>query len=48
LPYLQSDKLQDAQTFSSVSTALNQLVSSGILTAQQANAILTNQFGVKL
>ena len=48
LPYLQADKLQDAQTFSSVSTALNQLVTSGILTTQQANTILTNQFGIKL
>ena len=48
LPYLQSDKLQDAQTFSSVSASLNQLVSGGILTAQQANSMLVNQFGIKL
>lgn len=44
LPYLQADKLQDAQTFSSVSTALNQLVSSGILDTKAANSILVNQF----
>ena len=44
LPYLQSDKLQDAQTFSSVSTALNQLVMSGILDTKAANSILVNQF----
>jgi hypothetical protein len=48
LPYLQSDKLQDAQTFSSVSTALNQLVSSGILDTKAANSILVNQFGIKV
>lgn len=44
LPYLQSDKLKDAQTFSSVSTSLNQLVSVGILDTKAANTILINQF----
>lgn len=48
LPYLQTDKLQDAQTFSTVSTALNQLVTAGILDTKAANTMLVNQFGVKV
>lgn len=48
LPYLQADKLKEGDTFGKVSYALNQLVTGGILTAQQANTILTNQFGIKL
>ena len=48
LPYLQADKLQEGDTFGKVSYALNQLVTGGILTAQQANTILTNQFGIKV
>ena len=48
LPYLQADKLKEGDTFGKVSYALNQLVTGGILTAQQANTILTNQFGIKV
>ena len=48
LPYLQADKLKEGDTFGKVSYALNQLVTGGILTAQQANTMLVNQFGVKL
>ena len=48
LPYLQTDKKQDADTFGKVSYALNQLVTGGILTAQQANDMLVNQFDVKV
>lgn len=48
LPYLQTDKKTDADTFSVVSTGLNTLVTGGIITNVQANAILTNQFGIKL
>jgi len=48
LPYLQADKTQEATTLNSVSTALNSLVTSQIITPQQANAILINQFGVSL
>lgn len=44
LLYLQADKLKDAQTFSSVSASLNQLVSGGILDTKAANTILINQF----
>lgn len=46
LPYLQSDKKQEASTFSTVSAALNQLVAADIITPQQANQILFNQFGI--
>jgi hypothetical protein len=48
LPYLQADKTQEATTLNSVSAALNSLVTSQIITPQQANAILINQFGVSL
>lgn len=48
LPYLQADKTQEATTLNSVSTALNSLVTSQIITPQQANEILVNQFGVSL
>jgi len=48
LPYLQADKTQEATTLNSVSAALNSLVTSQIITPQQANAILANQFGVSL
>jgi hypothetical protein len=48
LPYLQADKKTDADTFQSVSLALNNLVTSGILTTLQANEILVNQFGMKM
>jgi len=48
LPYLQADKKTDADTFQSVSLALNNLVTSGILTTVQANDILVNQFGIKM
>lgn len=48
LPYLQADKLQEGDTFGKVSYALNQLVTGGILTAQQANAMLVNQFDMKV
>lgn len=47
LPYLQADKVQEAQTFSTVSSALNQLVSVGILTAIEARDRLNSQFGLK-
>lgn len=47
LPYLQSDKKQDADSIQSVSLGLSNLVTSGIVTPQQANQILVNQFGVK-
>jgi phage portal protein BeeE len=45
LPYLQTDKVETANTFSTVSTALNSLVSSGIITPQDANTRLVAQFG---
>lgn len=48
LPYLQTDKKQEADTFQSVSLALNNLVQSQVINAAQAQAILTNQFGAKL
>ena len=48
LPYLQADKKTDADTFNIVSNGLNTLVTGGIITNVQANAILANQFGVKL
>lgn len=48
LPYLQNDKKQEADTFQSVSNALNNLVTGGILNTQQANAILVNEFNVKI
>lgn len=48
LPYLQADKTQEATTLNSVSAALNSLVTSQIITPQQANTILANQFGVSL
>jgi hypothetical protein len=45
LPYLQTDKVETANTFNTVSTALNSLVSSGIITPQDANTRLVAQFG---
>jgi len=48
LPYLQTDKKTDADTFNVVSTGLSTLVTGGIITNVQANAIMTNQFGIKL
>jgi hypothetical protein len=48
LAYLQADKLKEGDTFGKVSYALNQLVTGGILTAQQANDMLVNQFDVKV
>lgn len=48
LPYLQTDKKQDADTFNVVSSGLNTLVIGGIITTVQANTILTNQFGIKV
>lgn len=48
LPYLQANKVETADTFSKVSAALNQLVTSLIITPQQANEILFNQFGIKV
>lgn len=48
LPYLQTDKKKEADTFQSVSLALNNLVQSQVINAAQAQAILTNQFGAKL
>lgn len=48
LPYLQADKKTDADTFNVVSTGLSTLVTGGIITNVQANAIMTNQFGIKL
>jgi hypothetical protein len=48
LPYLQSNKVETADTFSKVSAALNQLVMSLIITPKQANEILFNQFGIKV
>jgi len=47
LPYLQADKKEEAQTFSTVSAALNQLVTAGIITTIEANTMLVNQFGIK-
>lgn len=47
LPYLQTDKKQTADSIQSVSLGLSNLVTSGIVTPQQANQILVNQFGVK-
>jgi len=46
LPYLQTDKKQEAETFSVVSNGLNTLVTGQIITAQQANTMLVNQFGI--
>lgn len=48
LPYLQADKNSEAQTLQSVSNALNSMVQGGIVTTQQANAILTNQFNISI
>lgn len=48
LPYLQPDKQSEGQTLASVSQALSGLVTSGVITADQANQILVNEFGVKL
>jgi len=45
LSYMQADNLQEANTFASVSSALNALVSSGIITNVEAKLRLTNQFG---
>lgn len=45
LSYLQPDKLSEAATFSSVSSALNSLVSAMIITSQEAKIRLENQFG---
>lgn len=47
LPYLQADKKQDADSIQSVSLGLNNLVTAQIITPQEANKILVNQFGVK-
>lgn len=49
LPYLQEDKQKEAQTFETVSNALNLLVNGNIpvITVAEANQILVNQFGVK-
>lgn len=44
LPYLQTDKVETASTFNTVSTGLNTLVSGGILTAQDAKLMLDAQF----
>ena len=46
LPYLQTDRKQDAETFNTVSNSLNTLVSGGIITNVQANEVLANQFGI--
>lgn len=48
LPYLQADMTQESNTFNTVSSALNSLVSGGIITTEQANNILVNQFSIKL
>lgn len=45
LPYLQPDKVSEATTFASVSTALSGLVSAKIITAQEAKSRLEAQFG---
>lgn len=45
LPYLQEDKVVEANTFSTVSNALNALVTSTIITAAEAKIRLVNQFG---
>lgn len=47
LPYLQTDRKQDAETFNTVSNSLNTLVSGGIITTAQANEVLSNQFDLK-
>ena len=47
LPYLQTDKLSEANTFESVSRALSALVTSQVIDNAQANNILLNQFGIK-
>lgn len=44
-PYLQADAKQNADVFSVVSNGLNGLVSSQIITPQEANIRLRNQFG---
>jgi phage portal protein BeeE len=48
LPYLQTDRKQDAETFNTVSNSLNTLVSGGIITNVQASEVLANQFGLGL
>lgn len=45
LPYLQTDKKTDADTFSVVSNALDGLVTSNIITAAEAKVRLEAQFG---
>lgn len=45
LSILQSDKSREAVTFSTASSALNQLVSGGILSKEQAAFILQNEYG---
>jgi len=47
LPYLQPDKVSEASTFGAVSSGLSGLVSSGIINPSMAQAMLTNEFGVK-
>lgn len=44
LPYLQADQKQTSETFETMSNGLNTLVSSGIITTQEANTRLINQF----
>lgn len=44
LPYLQTDKAETANTFNTVSTGLSTLVSSGIVTPQEAKVMLDAQF----
>lgn len=43
---LQKDKVQEATTLKTVSEGLNQLVTAGIITTQQATDIIENQFGL--
>jgi len=48
LPYLQADKKEAADSIQSVSLGLNNLVTAQIITPQQANEILANQFDLKM
>lgn len=48
LPYLQADKKSESETMQNVSLGLQNLVTAGIVTPQQANTILVNQFGLKI
>lgn len=45
LPYLQEDEKSEAETFQTMSVSLSNLVSSQIITTEQARGILVSEFG---